>query len=52
LGVTTKRPGSVAAIYGALIASPRRLGGDSVFLELARTIRLHFDAETNGHYFL
>jgi NitT/TauT family transport system ATP-binding protein len=49
--VMAKWPGSIAAIYDVPIAKPRRLGviGDPVFLELARTIRRHFNAETDGH---
>jgi NitT/TauT family transport system ATP-binding protein len=51
--VITERPGSIAAIYDVPIANPRRLDiiGDPIFLELTRTIRRHFNAETDGHYF-
>jgi NitT/TauT family transport system ATP-binding protein len=49
--VMTERPGSIAAIYNVPIPKPRRLDviGDPVFLELTKTIRAHFHAETDGH---
>ena len=48
--VMTQRPGSIAATYDVPIAKPRRLDviGDPVFLELTRTIRRHFNTETDG----
>jgi NitT/TauT family transport system ATP-binding protein len=48
--VMTERPGSIAATYEVPIAKPRRLDviGDPVFLELTRTIRRHFNTETDG----
>jgi NitT/TauT family transport system ATP-binding protein len=48
--VMTERPGSIAATYDVPIAKPRRLDviGDPVFLELTRTIRRHFNTETDG----
>jgi NitT/TauT family transport system ATP-binding protein len=49
--VMTERPGAIAAIYDVPIPKPRRLEviGDPIFLELTRTIRRHFNTESDGH---
>jgi NitT/TauT family transport system ATP-binding protein len=49
--VMTERPGGIAAIYDVPIPKPRAIEvvGDPTFLKLTKTIRGHFNAETDGH---